>query len=116
MPRWSHLSLRNRMGMQRLEDYLHGLAQTGQTVTYGACARDLGLRVQDLAAALEILMQDDAGTGRPLRAALCEGRLAVGLPARGFFEKAATLGYDVSNPAAFVADHRARLFNPQGFV
>jgi chromosome segregation and condensation protein ScpB len=86
------------------------LAAQGKTLTYGALAADLGCRIADLTAALERLMEDDARAGRPLRAALLEGRLTNGLPARGFFDKAAELGIDVTDPAAFVAATRAQLF------
>jgi hypothetical protein len=84
---------------------------TRQTVTYGALARDLGWRMAELTAALEATMDRDAAAGRPLRAVLCEGRLAGGLPARGFFEKAACLGRDVTDPVAMVAAERAALFS-----
>lgn len=96
----------------RLEARLAALAAAGQTITYGALARDLGLRMGDLTTALEALMETDARAGLPLRAALCEGRLSGGLPARGFFDKAAELGYDTGDPAAFVARHRAALSEP----
>ena len=96
--------------MTRLEARLAGLASEGRTVTYGALARDLDLRIGDLTAALEALMEKDAALGHPLRAALCEGKLAQGQPAQGFFLKCAVLGVDVGDPVAFVADHRARLF------
>ena len=69
-------------------------------MTYGALARELGLRMGELTAALEALMEEDARAGRPLRAALCKGRFADGLPARGFFDKAAELGYDTGDPQA----------------
>ena len=92
-----------------LEQRLAALAAAGQTVTYGALARDLGLRMGELTAALEVMMEDDARNGRPLRAALCAGRLAGGLPAKGFFDKAAELGFDVSDQVVFVARHRALL-------
>ena len=92
--------------MNELASRLANLARRGETITYGALAQGLGLRVQDLTAALEAMMEDDARSGRPLRAAVCEGRLAGGLPARGFFDKAAELGFDVSDPAGFVAQHR----------
>jgi len=97
--------------MTRLEGRLADLARQGRTVTYGALARDLGLRIGEVTAALEALMQHDAAEGQPLRAALCEGKLSQGLPAPGFFLKCAELGLDVGDPAAFVADHRARLFS-----
>ncbi len=96
--------------MSELATRLADLAGRGLTITYGALARDLDWRIAELTAALETLMEDDARAGRPLRAALCEGRLAGGQPAQGFFLKAADLGFDVSDPAAFVADQRARLF------
>lgn len=96
--------------MSDLETRLADLAGRGATVTYGALARDLGWRIAELTAALEKLMEADARAGHPLRAALCEGRLAGGLPAPGFFLKAAALGFDTTDPAGFAADQRARLF------
>lgn len=95
--------------MSDLAARLGQLAAQGQTITYGQLARDLGWRMADLTDALETLMQDDARAGRPLRAALCEGRLSHGLPAAGFFLKAADLGFDVADPAGFVATQRAAL-------
>ena len=86
------------------------LAAQGQTVSYGALARELGWRVSHLTDALEALMEEDARNGAPFRAALMEGRLSGGLPARGFFEKAAALGCDTSDPEGFVRRERARLF------
>ncbi|PJF10579.1 hypothetical protein [Pseudorhodobacter sp. MZDSW-24AT] len=95
--------------MNDLCDRLAQLAATGRTVTYGALARDLGWSMGDLTAALERLMEIDAHQGHPLRAAVCEGRLSGGLPARGFFEKAASLGYDVTAPESFAVSHRRAL-------
>ena len=85
------------------------IGAAGQTVTYGQLARDLGLRMGELTAALEALMEEDAALGRPLRAAVCAARLGAGQPAPGFFQKAAALGFDVSDPAGFVAQHRRLL-------
>lgn len=93
-----------------LETRLADLAAAGKTKTYGALARDLKVPVAVLAAALEALMAEDAAEGRPLRAALLEARLAEGLPARGFFQAAAALGRDVTDPAAMAAAERAALF------
>jgi hypothetical protein len=98
--------------MTPLEDRLAALAAAGQTIPYGVLARDLGLRMADLTAALEALMEADTAAGQPLRAALCEARLTPGLPARGFFDKAAALGHDISDPAAFVATQLRRLSAP----
>ncbi|MCU0899812.1 MAG: hypothetical protein MUC82_04855 [Cypionkella sp.] len=96
--------------MTDLDQRLAALATAGQTIAYGALARDLGWRMGQLTAALERLMEEDARAEQPLRAALCEARLGGGLPARGFFEKAAALGFDTTDPVAFVAQHRDRLF------
>ncbi len=95
--------------MTRLEERLAALAASGQTITYGALARDLGWRVADLTDALERLMEADAATGRPQRAALLEGRLNAGLPAPGFFLKLAALGISPDDPVAFVQECRDRL-------
>jgi hypothetical protein len=92
-----------------LEARLAALAAAGETITYGALARDLGLRMAELTAALERLMEEDAAAGRPFCAALCRGKLADGQPAKGFFDKASALGHDITDPAAMVAAHRAAL-------
>lgn len=96
--------------MAALEARLSALAAAGQTITYGALARDLGLRISELTMALETLMAQDARAGLPLRAALCEGKLSRGLPAQGFFDKAAELGFEIKDQADFIAHHRAALF------
>ncbi|MBL9075118.1 MAG: hypothetical protein JNJ68_15620, partial [Tabrizicola sp.] len=75
--------------MTRLEARLAALAAAGATVTYGALARELGLRMADLTAQLETLMEEDATLNRPFRAALLRQRLSPDqLPAPGFFQKA----------------------------
>jgi hypothetical protein len=93
-----------------LEARLTTLAALGQTLTYGALAAELALdepgRIAKLTTALETLMEQDAATGQPLRASLVIGRATGGLPARGFFDKARALGYDVTDPIAF---HKAQL-------
>ena len=99
--------------MSELIARLATLAAQGQLETYGEMARALGLRMGELTAGLEALMEQDAALGQPLRAALCKGRLTDGMPARGFFEKAAELGFDVSDPMGFVALQRAGLFSRQ---
>lgn len=64
----------------------------------------------DLTAQLEALMEEDAAQGRPFRAALLRQRLSPDhLPAPGFFQKAAALGADLSDPVAFTADQRRKL-------
>ena len=98
--------------MTKLEQKLAALAAAGETMTYGDLARDLGLRMADLTARLEALMAADAAANRPFRAALLCQRLSPDrLPAPGFFLKAQELGHDVTDPAAFAADHRQRLIS-----
>ncbi|HMO09548.1 MAG TPA: hypothetical protein PKD10_18170 [Paracoccaceae bacterium] len=92
-----------------LEARLADLAAAGKTIGYGALARELEVPVATLTAELEALMAEDAAAGRPFRAALMEGRLAGGLPARGFFEAAAALGRSFDGTAAVLAE-RAALF------
>jgi hypothetical protein len=93
-----------------LEARLDALAAAGETITYGALAKELGLRVADLTSQLEALMEEDAAQGKPFRAALfCQRLSPDNLPAPGFFLKAEALGHDISDPAAFTADHRRRL-------
>lgn len=82
-----------------LSAYLDTLARDGRTVTYQEAALALGLEppqtIHRLALALEESMSADAAAGRPLRAASVVSRVGDGLPARGFFAHARTLGrYD----------------------
>jgi hypothetical protein len=94
----------------RLEEKLAALAAAGETIGYGDLARELGLRMGELTAQLEALMELDAAQGQPFRAALLRQRLSPDhLPAPGFFQKAAELGQPVDDPAAFTADQRRRL-------
>lgn len=96
--------------MSELDARLAALAARGEVVSYGALAADLGWRMAELTAALEATMEADTAAGRPLRAAICRAKVGEGLPARGFFDKAAALGHDLGDPAAFVAQQRAGLF------
>lgn len=96
--------------MTPLEQRLAALAAAGETITYGDLARELGLRMGDLTAQLEALMEEDAAQGKPFRAALLRQRLSPDhLPAPGFFQKATALGADLSDPVAFTADQRRKL-------
>lgn len=100
--------------IDKLETALTQLAKRRATTTYGALAADLELtgpgRIARLTTALETLMEQDAVANHPLRAALVVGRASGGLPARGFYDKAQTLGHDVSDPAAFHARQLNALF------
>lgn len=94
----------------RLETRLAALAAAGQTITYGDLARELGLRMAELTAALEALMEHDAAQDRPFRAALLRQRLSPDqLPAPGFFLKAAELGHPTDDPAGFTQAQRKAL-------
>jgi hypothetical protein len=97
-----------------LETRLAALGAAGQTITYGDLARELGLRMAALTAALESLMEDDAASGSPFRAAvLCQRLSPDHLPAPGFFLKAAELGRPTDDPVAFTARERLRLSSPE---
>ncbi|MBH1973470.1 MAG: hypothetical protein I8H94_00150 [Rhodobacteraceae bacterium] len=98
-----------------LEARLAQLGRSGQTITYGALARDLAIpgpgAIAKLTDALEHLMQADAAANRPLRAALCAGRLANGLPGQGFFLLAQQLGcFDGTDPGGFITAERGKLW------
>jgi hypothetical protein len=103
----------------RLATYLDARPEP---VTYAALAAAMGLegpgRIATLTAALEALMERDAAAGRPFRAVWAVSRTTC-LPARGFFEKAATLGRlagSVEGPeaAAFAWAERSALSAPPG--
>lgn len=96
-----------------LEARLAAIAAAGQTITYGDLAREFGLRIADLTARLEELMEEDTRAGSPFRAAVLRQRLSPEqLPAPGFFEKAAELGFRIADHGAFARDHRRRLARP----
>jgi hypothetical protein len=107
----SQRRLKSSVDLTSLGVRLLALASIGETITYGVLARDLGVRMADLTAALEVLMAEDAAAGRPFLAAVCEGRLSAGLPARGFYLAAQALGRfpPGTDPAAFAAAERAAL-------
>lgn len=98
----------NKVTNDPLTARLAGLAARGETQTYGALAKDLGWRVSVLTATLETLMEEDAAHHAPFRAALLDARLTPGLPAPGFFEKAAALGRPLS--PSDIPTERAALF------
>ena len=97
--------------MTPLEQALADLAAMRSLITYGELARKLNIApLAGLTIRLEDTMEADARVGKPLRAALCRAKGQGDLPAPGFFLKAAELGFDVSDPVAFVALQRAGLF------
>ncbi|GAB1478978.1 hypothetical protein MASR2M74_15350 [Paracoccaceae bacterium] len=90
---------------------LADLAARHESTSYGALARDLGLRMGELTAALEALMEEDAALGRPFRAVVVSARGSA-LPARGFFDKAAELGRPAADQTAYVVAERLALSQP----
>ncbi|NBO20464.1 MAG: hypothetical protein EBU97_00570 [Rhodobacteraceae bacterium] len=92
-----------------LEARLAALAAMGQTIHYGALARDLGWRMAALTAALEDTIRQDLAHGRPLRAALVTSRLTSDMPAPGFWEILSDHGVGVADPRAFIAGQREML-------
>jgi hypothetical protein len=99
--------------IDKLAGRLAELAALGQTISYGDLARELELpspAIARLTTMLETLMEQDAAAGRPFRAALCMGRFGDGMPAIGFFEKAAQLdAVMTADPAKFVQNQRRAL-------
>ena len=98
----------------RLRSYLEGVAARGVAVTYRQAAQELGLQpprtIGRIAAALERLMSEDAGAGRPFIAALVISRARRGLPAPVFFDAAQRLGQFRASPesAQAWAFHKAQ--------
>ena len=92
---------------------LTDLAARGETITYGDLARELDIPAPSIAALtalLETLMEQDAAAGRPFLAAVCAGRLGDGMPALGFFQKAAELDAALTaDPEIFVIEQRRAL-------
>jgi hypothetical protein len=87
---------------------LRHLAALGETVTYQGLASALNLAppntIRQVTSALEILMAEDVAAGRPMIAALVVRKGGAGLPARGFFEKAAELGRFEGDPMGDAAE------------
>lgn len=94
----------------RVRAHLQSLQPGEVPVTYRDLAKGLGLRpphtIHRLTLALEATMREDVAAGRPLIAALVVGKTGGGLPQRGFFELAATLGRLPAAPGAAVEAYR----------
>ncbi len=80
----------------RLREHLRKVAEQRLPVTYQEVAKALGLTppntIHRVTEALELLMTEDAATGRPFIAAIVISKARGGLPAPGFFDCAARLG------------------------
>lgn len=79
-----------------LRPVLADRARRRLTISYGDLAREARIpsphTVHKTGEALEALMEEDAAAGRPLLAAVAISKVRDGLPAPGFFQKAAELG------------------------
>jgi hypothetical protein len=87
---------------EQLRTCLQNMAAAGLTITYGGLARLLELSppntIHQITVALERLMEEDAGAGRPFIAALVISKARGGLPAMGFFDCARRLGRFTGDP------------------
>lgn len=87
--------------LQRLAALLDQARFQRCTLTYLEVADQLAVpgpnRIQKIAHLLEMLLEQDANAGRPIRAALVTSRARPGLPAEGFFECARRLGLYTGN-------------------
>ncbi|WP_101066196.1 DUF6522 family protein [Roseovarius salinarum] len=103
---------RERRLSDRVRAHLAGLP-AGETVTYGALARALGMwlpgSVRKVTGALEETMHEDARAGRPFIAARAVSRAGDGLPGNGFFETARALSRGPGGDEDARAFHRREL-------
>ena len=92
---------------ERLRQALIDQAQTGNPTTYKDLADHLGLEppqtIHRIGEALETLMEDDVGAGRPILAALCVSKKRPCIPSRGFFLAAQVLGVFSGEPTGLEA-------------
>ena len=85
------------MGLsERIRVYLTVLAHRRETITYRDLAKALEVQppsiIRQVAHALEVLMQEDHGSGAPFLAAMVVSKARNGLPAPVFFSFARSLG------------------------
>ncbi|MDT8408499.1 MAG: hypothetical protein RQ741_02750 [Wenzhouxiangellaceae bacterium] len=105
--------------LSRLRERLEQARRERRTLTYLELAEHLSLsppqRIRQLTRLLEALMETDASAGRPTLAALVVSRTHPGLPARGFFDRATTIGlFDGRDPKAFHDKLLSQLFDDNG--
>jgi hypothetical protein len=108
---------------ERLRQALMIQAQTGSPTTCAELANRLALQppqtIRRIAEALEVLMEEDVGAGRPLLSAICISKAGSGLPQAGFFRAAQALGVFSGDPtsaeaSAFHAREVQRVFSHYG--
>jgi hypothetical protein len=77
-------------------------ARTGSPTTYAELANRLGLEpphtIRRIAEALEVMMEEDVGAGRPILSVLCVSKTGTGIPQPGFFRAAQALGIFSGDP------------------
>ncbi|MCW4152792.1 hypothetical protein OM427_25075 [Halomonas sp. 18H] len=95
----------------RVRQVLENAPEAALPLTYRQLAEALGLTpprtIQRVTTALEQLMAEDVAAGRPMLAALVVSQRGEGLPAEGFFERAAELGRLPADPALQAEAYRA---------
>jgi len=104
--------VQDRTLADRLRTYLARLGPDETPITYGALARAVGLylpgSVRKVTEALETTMREDAAAGRPFVAAQVVNRHS-GLPGKGFFDLAHSLGHALPEDQEALATYRKRL-------
>lgn len=105
--------------LKRLREVLEQARRERRTVTYLQAADAVGVeppqRIHKLARLVEILLKEDVEAARVPLAAIVVSRARAGLPAPGFFDRAARLGiFDGRDPARFHARLLAALFDSTG--
>lgn len=103
----------------RLRGILEQARRERRTVTYLQAADAVGIepprRIHKLSRLVETLLKQDVDAARPPLAAIVVSRARAGLPAPGFFDRAARLGiFDGRDPAGFHAQLLALLFDSTG--
>lgn len=101
--------------LRHLRSVLERACRERRTLTYLQAADAVDVppphRIHKLARLVEILLKQDVDAGRAPLAALVVSRTRSGLPAPGFFERAARLGiFDGEDPAGFHAQMLESLF------
>ena len=107
--------------LRRLRAVLEQARRERRTITYLQAADALSIeppqRIHKLARLVEILLKEDADACKPPLAGLVVSRVRAGLPAPGFFDRAARLGlFDGSDPVRFHSDLLAELFDSAGSI